>query len=108
VTLELELQADRLRRERLVQALGFVASLAGAVVMFWLFGSRDASGPIQTADGRVMKFQLSLWAWIRLNVYGIILLAIAIIALVKLVRTARELARVRRSLSDVPRATVVE
>ena len=75
MSLELELQADRLRRERLVQALAVLGATAGAAFMFWVFRSDPST--IETADGRVVQLDVSTGTWIRGHLWGLILVAIA-------------------------------
>jgi hypothetical protein len=108
VSLELELQLDRLRRERIVAMFACVACLAGAGLFFALFGERSFGQPIKTATG-TLQFELTWGAWLKMNVIGLGLAAGGLVFLVRFVILSREAHRTRRQLVEqLPRATIVE
>jgi len=109
VSLELELQLDRLRRERIVAAFACVTCLASALVFFALFGERSLGEPIKTATGS-LQFELTWGAWLKMNIIGLGLAAAGLVFLVRFTLLSRDAHRTRRELAaaQLPRAALVE
>jgi len=109
VSLELELQLDRLRRERFIAVFACVACLASAVIFFLVFGDRQVGEPIKTANG-TLQFELSWGAWLKMNIIGLGLGAGGVVFLARWVKLSGQAQRARRQLAaeQLPRAMIVE
>jgi hypothetical protein len=69
--LEEGLRRDRLRRQRFVAVVIVLLCAAGATFYYALFV--DWPQPIRLLDGRVLETRLTLFGWLKLGVWGLVI-----------------------------------